>query len=300
VIASAAARPRSPLGVWWLGARPRTLVAAVVPVLVGAAWAGRHFISVPRTLLALLVGLGLQVAVNYANDYFDGVRGVDTAARTGPVRLVASGMAPARDVAIAAGIAIVVAAAAGVALALLTSAWLIAIGAAAIAALLLYSGGPRPYAARGLGEVAVFIFFGIVATAGTAYVQQQRLNVDVLWVAIPVGLLACALLMVNNLRDIPTDRAAGKRTLAVRIGARATKAVLVACVVAAIALPSIGAAIGVLPRLASLSLAAAPFAWPPLRTALTAQGRGLIPALIGITRLQLVFGVVLAAALLAA
>jgi 1,4-dihydroxy-2-naphthoate octaprenyltransferase len=300
VIASAAAQPRSRLGVWWLGARPRTLVAAVVPVLVGAAWTGRPSISIPRTLLALVVALGLQVAVNYANDYSDGVRGVDTAARTGPARLVASGMAPARDVAIAAGIAIVVAAAAGVVLALLTSAWLIAIGAAAIGALLLYSGGPRPYAARGLGEVAVFIFFGIVATAGTAYVQQQRINVDVLWVAIPVGLLACALLMINNLRDIPTDRAAGKRTLAVRIGARATKALLPACVVAAVALPSIGAAFGALPRLAFVSLVAVPFAWPPLRTALTAQGRGLIPALIGITRLQLVFGVLLAAALLAA
>jgi 1,4-dihydroxy-2-naphthoate polyprenyltransferase len=300
VIASTAARPHSRLGVWWLGSRPRTLVAALVPVLVGAAWAGRHSVSIPRTLLALLVALGLQVAVNYANDYSDGVRGVDTAARTGPARLVASGMAPARDVAIAAGIAIVVAAAAGVTLALLTSAWLIAIGAAAIAALLLYSGGPRPYAARGLGEVAVLIFFGVVATAGTAYVQQQSISVDALWVAIPVGLLACALLMVNNLRDIPTDRAAGKRTLAVRIGARATKALLVGCVVVAIALPSIGATVGAVPRLALLSLAAAPFAWPPLRTAVTAQGRGLIPALIGITRLQLVFGVLLAAALLAA
>jgi 1,4-dihydroxy-2-naphthoate octaprenyltransferase len=295
-----AARPRSRLGVWWLGARPRTLVAALVPVLVGAAWAGRQSISIPRTLLALVVALGLQVAVNYANDYSDGVRGIDTAARAGPLRVVASGLAPARDVAVAAGVAIGVASVAGIALALLTSVWLIAIGAAAIAALLLYSGGPRPYSARGLGEVAVLIFFGIVATAGTAYVQQQHISVAVVWVAIPVGLLACALLMVNNLRDIPTDQATGKRTLAVRIGARGTKLLLLGCVVAAIALPAVGVAFGAVPRLALVSLAAAPLAWPPLRTALRAQGRGLIPALIGITRLQLVFGVLLAAALLAA
>jgi len=300
VTATTAARPRSRLGVWWLGARPRTLVAALVPVLVGASWAGRQSLSIPRTLLALVVALGLQVAVNYANDYSDGVRGIDTAARTGPLRLVASGMAPARDVAVAAGVAIAVAAAAGVALALLTSAWLIAIGAAAIAALLLYSGGPRPYSARALGEVAVFIFFGVVATAGTAFVQQQHITVAVLWVAVPVGLLACSLLMVNNLRDIPTDQATGKRTLAVRIGAPRTKLLLSGSVVAAIALPAAGVAFGAVPRLVLGSLAAAPFAWPPLRTAWTAQGRGLVPALIGITRLQLVFGVLLAATLLAA
>jgi 1,4-dihydroxy-2-naphthoate polyprenyltransferase len=299
VTATTAARSPTGFAVWWLGARPRTLVAALVPVLVGAAWVGRQSISIPRTLLALVVAIGLQVAVNYANDYSDGVRGIDTAARTGPLRLVASGMAPARDVAFAAGVAVAVAATAGVALALLTSVWLIAIGAAAIAALLLYSGGPRPYSARALGEVAVFVFFGIVATAGTAYVQQQHISAAVLWVAIPVGLLACSLLMVNNLRDIPTDQATGKRTLAVRIGARSTKLVLLTCVVVAIALPAAGVAFGTLPRLALISLAAAPFAWPPLRAALTAQGRGLVPALIGITRVQLVFGALLAAALLA-
>ena len=295
MIASTAA----PARVWLLGARPRTLVAAIVPVMVGAAFAGRSVVSIPRTLLALIVALGLQVAVNFANDYFDGVRGVDTAARAGPTRLVASGLAPARDVAIAAVIATLVAAVAGLVLALLTSPWLIVIGAAAIAALWLYSGGPRPYAARGLGELSVLTFFGVVATAGTAYVQQRSWNPNVLWVAFAVGLLACALLMVNNLRDIPTDSAAGKRTIAVRLGERRSRDLLLLTVGTALTLPAIGAAAGALPRLAVISLVAAVFAWPPLSIALNARGRELIPALIGITRLQLIFGVLLAATLLA-
>jgi 1,4-dihydroxy-2-naphthoate octaprenyltransferase len=299
VIAGAAPRPRG-AGVWWLGARPRTLVAALVPVMVGASFSGRNAISLPRTLLALVVALGLQIGVNYANDYFDGTRGVDTPARLGPPRLVASGLAPPSEVAAASSIAIAIAAVAGVALSLLTAPWLIAVGGLAVLALLLYSGGPAPYGARGLGEVAVFVFFGLVATVGTAFVQQQRFSASVLWVAIPVGLLATSLLLVNNLRDIPTDSASGKRTLAVRLGARPTRIVLVAAVAAAIVLPAIGAAVGALPRLALIVLIAAPLARPPLHTALTRGGRALVPALIGITRLELVFGIVLSAALLAA
>ncbi len=298
MIAEAAPRP-GPLAVWWIGARPRTLVAAVVPVLVGAAWAGRNAISVPRTLLALVVAVGLQIGVNYANDYFDGVSGVDTAARMGPRRLVASGLAPPRAVATAAIVMVCVAAVAGIVLALLTTPWLIAAGALAVIALALYSGGPKPYAASGLGEVSVFVFFGLVATGGTAFVQQDRLDASILWLAVPVGLLACALLMVNNLRDIPTDSAVGKRTLAVRLGTRSSRMLLVAVVVIALVLPTVGALVRSLPWLVALTLATIPLAIGPLRVIRNAEGRALVPALIGITRLQLLFGLVLAGALLA-
>jgi len=298
VIAEAAPRP-GPLAVWWLGARPRTLVAAVVPVLVGASWAGRHAISIPRTLLALVVAVALQIGVNYANDYFDGVGGVDTAARMGPRRLVASGLVAPRAVATAAIVMVCIAAIAGIVLALLTTPWLIAAGALSVLALVLYSGGPKPYAASGLGEVAVFVFFGLVATCGTAFVQQDRLTAGVFWLAVPVGLLACALLMVNNLRDIPTDSAVGKRTVAVRLGAQRSRTLLIAVVVLALLLPTIGALGGALPWLVALTLVTIPLAVPPLQVVRTAQGRALVPALIGITRLQLVFGVLLAGALLA-
>ena len=298
MIAEAAPRP-GPLAVWWIGARPRTLVAAVVPVLVGAAWAGRHAISIPRSLLALIVAVALQIAVNYANDYFDGVSGVDTAARMGPRRLVASGLAPPRAVAAAAVVMVGIGGAAGIALALLTTPWLIVAGALSVLALVLYSGGPRPYAASGLGETSVFVFFGLVATCGTAFVQQDRLDASILWLAVPVGLLACALLMVNNLRDIPTDSAVGKRTLAVRLGAQRSRTLLVAIVVIALILPTVGALVRSLPWLVAVTLVTIPLAIGPLRVIRTAEGRGLVPALIGITRLQLVFGVVLAGALLA-
>ncbi|MGA8665328.1 MAG: 1,4-dihydroxy-2-naphthoate octaprenyltransferase, partial [Candidatus Dormiibacterota bacterium] len=222
-----------------------------------------------------------------------------TAARTGPRRLVASGLAPPRAVATAAIAMVGIAAVAGIVLALLTSPWLIAAGALAVVALALYSGGPKPYAASGLGEVSVFVFFGLVATGGAAFVQQDRVDANVLWLAVPVGLLACALLMVNNLRDIPTDSAVGKRTLAVRIGAQRSRVLLVATVVIALLLPSVGAVVRSLPWLVLLSLVAVPLAIAPLRVVRTAEGRALVPALIGITRLQLVFGVVLAGALLA-
>lgn len=298
MIAEAAPRP-GPLTVWWIGARPRTLVAAIVPVLVGASWAGRNAISIPRSLLALVVAVALQIGVNYANDYFDGVGGVDTAARMGPRRLVASGLAPPPAVAAAAIVMVCIAAIAGIVLALLTTPWLIAAGALSVLALVLYSGGPKPYAASGLGEVAVFVFFGIVATCGTAFVQQDRLDASVLWLAVPVGLLACALLMVNNLRDIPTDSAVGKRTLAVRLGAERSRSLLIATVLTALVLPSVGALVRALPWTVALTLVIIPLAVGPLRVIRAAEGRALVPALIGITRLQLVFGVVLAGTLLA-
>ncbi|MEY4174892.1 MAG: 1,4-dihydroxy-2-naphthoate octaprenyltransferase, partial [Actinomycetota bacterium] len=208
---------------WIVGARPRTLPAAVVPVALGAAAAvGEGHPVWWRALLALVVSLALQVGVNYANDYSDGVRGTDDQ-RVGPVRLVASGLASAGAVKRAALLAFGVAAVAGLVLAAVTSWWLLAVGAAAILAGWFYTGGPKPYGYLGLGEVFVFVFFGLVATVGTTYVVSERVN-TVAWLAGCVaGCLACALLVVNNLRDIPTDREVGKRTLAVRLGDRATR-----------------------------------------------------------------------------
>ncbi|MBV8528392.1 MAG: 1,4-dihydroxy-2-naphthoate polyprenyltransferase [Candidatus Dormibacteraeota bacterium] len=285
---------------WLLGARPRTLVAAVVPVAVGAASVGRSEINLPRTLLALVVGVALQIGVNYANDYFDGVSGVDTTARLGPPRLVASGMAEPQAVAAAAIIAVGIAAAAGVVLAAITSPWLLLAGVVAVAALALYSGGPRPYAGLGLGEVAVFLFFGLLATCGTAYVQQLRIPAGSWWLGASCGLLAVALLMANNLRDIPTDAASGKRTLAVRVGDRGSRTLLAVTVAAGLLLPAIAAAAGILPRIVLLALVAAPLAVAPLRAVRTAHGRELIAALLGLSKLYLAYGALLTALLLIA
>ncbi|HRA35704.1 MAG TPA: 1,4-dihydroxy-2-naphthoate polyprenyltransferase, partial [Acidimicrobiales bacterium] len=210
------------LGVWLAGARPRTLPAAVVPVAVGTAAAVG---TVPggliwwRALAALVVSLALQVATNYANDYSDGVRGTDADdRRVGPVRLVGQGLASPGAVKRAALTAFAVAGAVGAALAVAVGPELFVVGALAIAAGWFYTGGPRPYGYAGLGEVFVFVFFGVVATAGSAYVQTGELTALALGASVPVGFLATALLVVNNLRDIPGDTAVGKRTLAVRLG----------------------------------------------------------------------------------
>ena len=203
---------------WLAGTRPRTLPAAVVPVLIGSGVAlGYDRFSWWRALLALVVALALQVGVNFANDYSDGVRGSD-AKRVGPVRLVAAGLATPRHVLLAAVACFFVAGLAGLALAAVTAWWLVAVGAACVAAGWFYTGGPRPYGYHGLGEVFVFTFFGVVAVAGTAYVQMDRFSWLGLAASVPAGLLACALLIVNNLRDIHGDTLAGKRTLEVRLG----------------------------------------------------------------------------------
>jgi 1,4-dihydroxy-2-naphthoate octaprenyltransferase len=206
---------------WVEAARPRTLPAAIVPVVVGTAAGG---VFAPwRFAGALVVALALQVAVNYANDYFDGVRGVDTPDRVGPRRAVASGLvAPAR-MKVAIAVALGVAALAGLALTVAVGPELLLVGAASILAALAYSGGPRPYASAGLGEVFVFVFFGPVATIGTTYALSETIPSLAEWISIPVGMLAAAILVVNNLRDVETDAAAGKRTLAVRLGPRATR-----------------------------------------------------------------------------
>jgi 1,4-dihydroxy-2-naphthoate polyprenyltransferase len=216
-------------------ARPRTLPAAVAPVLVGTAAAARPLgdLAWGNALLALVVALALQVAVNYANDLFDGIRGVDTEARTGPRRAVASGLvtpATMRDAMIA---ALAVAGVAGLLLALLVGWELLLVGLVAVLAALGYSGGPRPYASAGLGEVFVFVFFGLVATVGSAYVQDGTITAVPVLAGVAMGAFATALLVVNNLRDIPSDAAVGKTTLAVRLGERRTRTLYLALVAVA-------------------------------------------------------------------
>jgi 1,4-dihydroxy-2-naphthoate octaprenyltransferase len=280
---------------WWQGARPRTLGAAVSPVLVGTAVASRYGSVVWwRALLALVVALALQVGVNYANDYSDGVRGVDLE-RKGPLRLTASGLVPAASVKRAAVLAFVLAAAAGLVLAVAVDLRLVLVGVAAIAAAALYSGGPRPYASAGLGEVSVLLFFGLVATCGSAYVHIERVPWLAVGGAVAVGLLACAILLVNNLRDVESDAVAGKRTLAVRIGASATRRLYTAAVAGGVALPLVlaPAAPGAL-----LALVAAPLAVGPLRTVATRRDPpSLVAALVATARLQLVLSALLAVGL---
>ena len=277
---------------WLAGTRPRTLPAAVVPVLIGSGVAaGYGRFSAWRAVLALVVALALQVGVNYANDYSDGVRGSDER-RVGPVRLVAAGLAPPRQVQVAAFGCFAVAGAAGLALAAVTSWWLVAVGAACIAAAWFYTGGPRPYGYHGLGEIFVFAFFGVVAVAGTAYVQMREFSWLGLVASVPAGLLACALLIVNNLRDIGTDTQAGKRTLAVRLGDARTRTGYVL----ALLLPfCFVAGIAFFRPLVLMAAAALPLARVPVRSVRAgASGPALIRALGQTGRVQLAFGIAFA------
>ncbi len=280
---------RTTFGDWVLGARPRTLPAAVVPVALGAAVAaaedGARWWAAG---LALVVSLALQVGVNYANDYSDGVRGTD-AVRVGPQRLVGGGLAAPAAVKRAAFAAFGVAAVAGLVLAATTSWWLLVVGVASVAAAWGYTGGPRPYGYAGFGELFVFVFFGLVATVGTTYVVARQVPVAA-WVAGTLaGVLACALLVVNNLRDIPSDRIAGKRTLAVRMGDRATRWLYVALL--AVAAAAVVATALVASPWALLGLLAAPLALAPARAvAGGATGRELIAVLGATGRVQLVAG----------
>jgi 1,4-dihydroxy-2-naphthoate polyprenyltransferase len=277
---------------WVAGARPRTLPAAVAPVLVGTGTAAAldGFRPVPA-LLAMAVALALQVAVNYANDYSDGRRGTD-ADRVGPMRLVGSGAASARQVLVAAALSFAVAAVAGLTLAALSSWWLVAVGAVCIVAAWTYTGGPIPYGYRALGEVFVFVFFGLVAVVGTTFAQTRTVEGLAFAAAVPVGLLIVAILVVNNLRDIDGDAAVGKRTLAVLLGDRATRSFFTALLVVPFA---VIAAIGVVRPWALLGLLAAPLAVRPVLTVL-AGGRGpaLITALAGTGLLTLATGVLFA------
>lgn len=278
---------------WIVGSRPRTLPAAIVPVALGAVVAvgegGAVWMSVP---LAAVVALALQVGVNYANDYSDGVRGTDDE-RVGPVRLVASGLATARAVKVAAIGSFGVAAAVGLVLAAMTTWWLLVIGAACILAGWFYTGGPRPYGYAGFGEVFVFVFFGLVATAGTTYVVLERLPAASWWLGTSTGALSCALLVTNNLRDVPTDRLVGKNTLAVRLGVERTRILYVALI--AVSFVTLIVA-GVDRPEFLVGLLAVPLAVRPVRDVLAgASDRELVPILGGTGRIQLVVGVLVVA-----
>ena len=289
--------PAPPHGwrLWVAGARPRTLPAAVVPVLVGTACAaGRTDVVRWRAAAAMVVALALQVATNYANDYSDGVRGTDSAERrVGPVRLVGSGLARPGAVKRAAAAAFAVAGVAGLALAVAVGWELLVVGAASIAAGWFYTGGPRPYGYLGLGEVFVFTFFGVVATAGSAYVQEESLSGLALGASVPVGLLVTALLVVNNLRDIPGDTASGKRTLAVRIGDVRTRWLYVALVVGAVVAVPLIAGLGERPAAVLALAVTVPARRPVLAVLRGDRGPALIPVLVDTGRLHLLYGVLL-------
>ena len=283
---------------WIAGARPRTLPAAVAPVLAGTGVAAYVDDAVWwKALLALVVSLALQVGVNYANDYSDGVRGTDDE-RVGPMRLVGSGTAEPAAVKRAAFAAFGVAAVAGLVLAATTAWWLVAIGALCVVAAWFYTGGDRPYGYLGLGEVMVFVFFGLVAVVGTTFVQTGTLEEAAVYAAVGIGALACAILVVNNLRDIPTDTAAGKRTLAVRLGEHRTRGLYLLLVVAATA--AVVAVAATTTWWALLGLGFLAVALPALRTVMGgATGTALVPVLQQTGTAELVWAVLVAAALLA-
>ena len=275
---------------WIIGARPRTLPAAIVPVLVGVACAsGAPSPIWWRGVLAGLVSLALQIGVNYANDYSDGVKGTD-AVRVGPLRLVGSGAATASHVKRAAFLMFGVAACAGLGLALMTSLWLVLVGVLAIIAAWTYTGGPRPYGYAGWGEVFVFIFFGVVATTGTQFVVSEEFTWAGLVASIAVGCIACSLLVINNLRDIPGDTVAGKNTLAVKLGDANTRKFFALLVV--VAALSICATAFLLSAYALFGLVGIVVLRPALEAlARGAKGRDLIIVLGNVGRAQLVLGI---------
>ena len=273
---------------WILGARPRTLPAAIAPVVVATALAAPDF-NWFRAALALKVAVWLQIGVNFANDYSDGVNGTD-ADRVGPTRLVASGMATASAVKTAAFVSFGVASIAGVWLSLLTSPWLILIGVVSIAAAWGYTGGKNPYGYKGLGELSVFLFFGVVATMGSYYAQTEQITLLSFIVSIPMGALSCAILAINNLRDRPKDALVGKLTVAVRIGDRNARLMYVAL----LALAHLAAITTLIPT-ALLTVLALPMSISISRQVLSGiSGKELIPVLGRTGKLQMVFSILLA------
>jgi 1,4-dihydroxy-2-naphthoate octaprenyltransferase len=276
---------------WILGARPRTLPAAIAPVMVATALAGNEF-QPSRAALALLVSLSLQIGVNFANDYSDGIRGTDTD-RIGPTRLTASGLASPNAVKSAAYISFLIGAIAGLILAMQTSWWLILIGGVAILAAWGYTGGQNPYGYSGFGEISVFIFFGLVATMGTYYVQSEEVTFQSALASMPIGALACAILAVNNIRDREKDFLVGKHTLAVRLGDRYARYFFVLLILFA----HVTAIATILPW-GALTLVVAPISLSICRKVLKGlHGRDLIPILGATGRLQLLFAIVFSIAL---
>lgn len=276
---------------WLLGARPRTLPAAIAPVVVATALVGADFNWI-RAALALKVAVWLQIGVNFANDYSDGVKGTD-ADRVGPIRLVASGLASAKSVKSAAFVSFGVASVAGAWLALLTSPFLILVGIISIAAAWGYTGGKNPYGYKGFGELSVFLFFGVIATMGTYYAQTEQLTLLSFIVSIPMGALSCAILAVNNLRDRPKDELAGKLTVAVRIGDQNARRMYVALLMIAHL-----AAIATLMPTTLLTLAALPMSLSISRQVLSGiSGADLIPVLGRTAKLQMIFSILLAVGL---
>ena len=282
---------RLPIKIWIQGARPRTLPAAVAPVLVATIIAGQNW-SPLAAALALFVSLALQVGVNYSNDYSDGVRGTDDS-RVGPIRLTASGLAKPAAVKRAAFISFFLASLAGLALAALSSWWVIALGIASIAAAWGYTGGKNPYGYKGLGDISVFIFFGLIATMGTYYVQTLELTWKVFFASIPMGSLSCALLAINNLRDRVEDEKVGKKTLAVRFGDKGSRLYFVALILSAYLFAFISGQLW-----AALTLATLPISISLIRKVLGgATGGALIPLLASTGKLQILFALTFAVAL---
>jgi 1,4-dihydroxy-2-naphthoate polyprenyltransferase len=292
----------APVGarIWFMAARPRTLPASVAPVLVGTALAGFQGAFHPLRFVAALVGaIFIQVGTNLSNDYSDARRGADTEDRLGPVRVTAGGLVPPRQVLVATYVSFGVAVAAGAYLIAVAGWELLLVGAASILAGVLYTGGPRPYGYEGLGEVFVFLFFGIVAVAGSYFVQVKHLSWEAFTLAVPVGLLAAAILVVNNIRDIDTDRRAGKRTLAVRLGRERARTLFAAMVYVAYVPALFTWLAGPLKAWVLLPLLTLPLAAPLVRTVRNhTDGPSLNEALARAGMLQLTFCMLLAAGLL--
>jgi 1,4-dihydroxy-2-naphthoate polyprenyltransferase len=297
----AAAVALTPGRVWWSAVRPATLAASVAPVLAGTAVAIHEGGIRPAAGFgALVVALAMQVGVNFANDYSDFVRGADTPRRVGPVRAAASGVVAPQQVRWAALVAFGVAGIAGLVLSLLTDWRLLVIGAACLLAGWLYTGGPRPYGYLGLGELFVFVFFGLVATCGTVYVEALRVTPLAFLAGTGIGFLATAILVLNNLRDIETDAAAGKRTLATRIGRAHTLILLVVIVIAAFTVPILMSILGFASATVLLVLLAGPMAALPVRTALAGRsGPALVAALKRMAAAEMAYAMLLAVGLLA-
>jgi 1,4-dihydroxy-2-naphthoate octaprenyltransferase len=297
----ATAASLTPGRVWWSAVRPATLAASVAPVLAGTPVAIHEGgIRPVAGFGALVVALAMQVGVNFANDYSDFVRGADTPRRVGPVRAAASGVVAPDHVRWAAVVAFGVAGAAGLALSLATDWRLLLVGAASILAAWLYTGGPRPYGYLGLGELFVFVFFGLVATCGTVYVEALRVTSLAVLAGIGIGCLATAILVLNNLRDIETDAAAGKRTLATRIGRDRTVILLVLLIVAAFVVPVVMSILGIASVTVLLALFAVPIAAAPVRTAFVSRsGPDLVDALKRMAAVEIAYAMLLAAGLLA-